>query len=597
MLICIAPRVSKRGHSSVSNAKSAARMHAPTALVAGVLLSGLCMSVAAQTSVGSQGTDAGRVYDSLQKRGPQTQPAILPDVKLQPNVTAPNDTLGAATQLEVKQFRIEGVTLLAQPRLDQVVKPFAGRTLSVAQLQEAADAVAQTYREAGYLFVQALVLPQSITDGVVTITVREGRIEKLDTASTPAGKSLPGVVQSGLEKNIRSGETLSTPALEETLLLVNDLPGQGRTTAEIAPGTQADTANIKVNYTPAARVGGVVQADNTGGRYTGRNRLLGQIYVNDPLGIADQASLTVLTTGKLLSFAQLGYRAPLGLRTSVGVSASTLKYDVCCLAAGQSSSGTADSLGLDVAYNVRMQRGSQFALTAAADTKKLATDANGAEQTRRKVQGLSLGARGYWTDSAYNGWSASWRTGRVDLATNPADLAADEVGARVQGRFSKLNASAYRNQAFSNGWSWQVSLRGQANLGRNLESSERFSLGGADGVRAYPSGEGVGETGWLAAVDVRYALAAVQGLSLTGFVDTGGIKRFSKNAVLLAGATPNSYQLSGAGLGLRYETTAVTLLLTVAKPIGQNRGLDAAGNNNEGRSDGTQAWVSAAWRF
>ncbi len=591
MLICITPAGSKLGQCGVFDAKTTVSARAQPAWVAGLLLSGFCATVGAQT------TDAGRVYDSLQKRGPQTQPAVVPDVKLQPNVTAPSETLGAATQLEVKQFRIEGATLLAQPRLEQVVKPFAGRTLTVAQLQEAADAVAQTYREAGYLLVQALVLPQAIADGVVTITVREGKIEKLSTASTQAGQSPPKVVQSGLEQNIRAGEPLSTPALEETLLLVNDLPGQGRTTAEIAPGTQADSADIKVNYTPAPRVGGLVQADNTGGRYTGRNRLLGQLVVNDPLGLADQASLTVLTTGSLLSFAQLGYRAPLGLRTTLGVSASTLKYDVCCLAVGQSSSGAADSLGLDVAYNLRMQRGSQFTLAASADTKKLATDANGAEQTRRKVQGLTLGARGYWTDSAYNGWSASWRTGRVDLATNPADLAADEVGARVQGNFSKLSASAYRNQAFSNGWSWQVSLRGQANLGRNLESSERFSLGGVDGVRAYPSGEGVGETGWLAAVDVRYALAAVQGLSLTGFVDTGGIKRFSKNAALLAGTTPNSYQLSGAGLGLRYEITAATLLLSVAKPIGQNRGVDAAGNNSEGRSDSTQAWVSVAWRF
>ena len=596
MSIRIAQAVSASGQNNLFKPKNPVCTLASPAALAGLVLMGFCATTGAQTSPAAQNTDAGRVYDSLQKRGPQTQPAVVPDVKLQPKVTTPSETMGAATQLEVKQFKIEGATLLAQPRLEQVVKPFAGRTLTVAQLQEAADAVAQTYREAGYLFVQALVLPQSITEGVVTITVREGRIEKLDAASTLAGRSLPRVVQSGLEQNIRSGETLSTPALEETLLLVNDLPGQGRTTAEIASGTQADTANIKVNYTPASRVAGVVQADNTGGRYTGRNRLLGQVVVNDPLGIADQANLTVLTTGKLLSFAQLGYRAPLGLRTSVGASASTLKYDVCCLAEGQSSSGTANSFALDVAYNVRMQRGSQFALVASADTKKLATDANGAEQTRRGVQGLTWGARGYWTDSAYNGWSASWRTGKLDL-TNPADLAADEVGARAQGRFSKLSASAYRNQAFSNGWSWQVSLRGQANLGRNLESSERFSLGGADGVRAYPSGEGVGETGWLAAVDVRYALAAVQGLSLTGFADTGGIKRFSKNAALLAGTTPNSYQLSGAGLGLRYETVATTMSLMVAKPVGQNRGLDAVGNNNEGRTDGTQAWVSVAWRF
>jgi hemolysin activation/secretion protein len=98
------------------------------------VLLGFCTMAGAQTAPAAQTTDAGRVYDSLQKRGPQTQPAIVPDVKLQPNVAAPSDTLGAATQLEVKQFRVEGATLLAQPRLELVVKPFAGRTLTVSQL-------------------------------------------------------------------------------------------------------------------------------------------------------------------------------------------------------------------------------------------------------------------------------------------------------------------------------------------------------------------------------------------------------------------------------------------------------------------------------
>jgi hemolysin activation/secretion protein len=122
-------------------------------------------------------------------------------------------------------------------------------------------------------------------------------------------------------------------------------------------------------------------------------------------------------------------------------------------------------------------------------------------------------------------------------------------------------------------------------------------LGGSDGVRAYPSGEAVGDSGWLVTLELRYALAALPGLSLGGFVDTGGIRRFSKNTTLLTGTVPNTYQLSGAGLGLRYDTEAVSLALVWAKPVGNNRGLDAAGNNNEARQDGSRAWVTAAWRF
>lgn len=560
-------------------------------VVAAVALAGLSAGALAQT------TDAGRVYESLQKRGPQVLQPQAPSVNLKPSAAPASVMPSADAQLEVKQFKVEGALLLAQPRLEAIVQPLAGRTMTVAQLQEAADAVTQAYRDAGYMLVQAAVLPQSIQNGVVTITVREGKLDKLDVASTQAGRPLPTVVQNALVQNIRTVEPVNTPLLEESLLLVNDLPSRGRASAEIVQGLQGDSTTIGINYASAARVSGAVQADNGGSRFTGRNRVFGQLFLNDPLGLADQASLSVLTTGSLLSSVQAGYRVPLGLRTTLGVSASKLRYVLCCQTTGQNSSGDVGAFAFDAAYNVRMLRGEQITLFAAGDMKKLETETNGVQQAQRKLQGLTVGARGYWGGAAYNGWSASLRGGKADLAGNAADLAQDATDTKVQGNYSKFNASYYRSQSFSSVWSWQTNLRGQRNLGRNLESSERFVLGGIDGVRAYPSGEAVGDSGWLATLELRYALAALQGLSLSGFVDSGGVRRFTKDRTLLAVVVPNNYQLSGAGLGLRYETDAVSLALVWAKPVGNNRGLDAAGNNNEGRQDGSRAWLTAALRF
>lgn len=545
----------------------------------------------------AQNTDAGRVYDSLQRRGSQVLQPRAPSVNLKPGAAAASVMPNVDAQLEVKQFRVEGALLLAQPRLEAAVKPFAGRTMTVAQLQEAADAVTQLYRDAGYMLVQAAVLPQTIQDGIVIITVREGRLSNLDIASAQVGRPLPSVVQEGLAHNIRKDEPVNTPQLEETLLLVNDLPSRGRASAEIMPGAQADSSAVTISYAPSTRVGGSVQADNAGSRFTGRNRLFGQVFVNDPLGLADQLSMGVLTTGSGLSSVQASYRVPLGLRTTVGVSASKLAYELCCQTVGQNGSGDVGAFALDASYNLKMLRGEQITLFALGDVKKLETDTNGVEQTQRNVRGITLGARGYWSDIAYNGWSASLRGGKADLADNATDFASDAAGAKVQGNYSKLNASYYRSQAFSAAWSWQLNVRGQKNLGRNLESSEKFALGGSDGVRAYPSGEAVGDSGWLATLELRYALAALPGLSLAGFVDTGSVRRFSKNAALLSGAVPNSYQLSGSGLGLRYDTDAVTLSLLWAKPVGSNRGLDVARNNSEVKRDGARAWLTAAWRF
>jgi hemolysin activation/secretion protein len=552
---------------------------------------------AANVTASAQNIDAGRVYDSLQKPNPQIKQPKVPSLNLKQDVPEAALSSTTTTQLEVKRFRIEGAQLLSQPRLEAATKRFEGRTLTVAQLQEAADAITQIYHDAGYLLALAQVLPQAIEDGEVTITVREGRLERLNVASTKPDQSLPAVVRSGLQQSAREGEAINTRVLEETLLLVNDLPGQARASAEIAPGELKDSSTLNINYAAAPRVGGLVQLDNGGGRYTGRNRMFGQLFVNEPLGLGDQASVSVFSTGALLTSLQVGYRVPVGLRTALGLSASKLKYDLCCLANDQSSGGSVRNYSLEVTHNLRLLRDQQLTMFANVDGKLLESDSNAVQQTQRKVQGATLGMRGFWSGAAYSAWSLAWRGGKANLQNNAADLAQDEAGARVQGAYSKLNASYYLNQALTQAWSWRLNLRGQANVGRNLESSERFSLGGSDGVRGYAPGEAIGDSGWLANLELRYALASVQGLSLGAFVDTGGIKRYSKDADALAGEIPNSYQLSGAGLGLHYETPAASVSLTVAKPVGSNRGLDAAGNNSEERLDGTRAFLSAAWRF
>ena len=546
----------------------------------------------------AQNLDAGRVYDSLQKSSPQLQAPTAPKVQLKPGSEAADQAPVAGGQVEVKQFRVEGARLVPAAVIAAAVQPFAGRTLTVAQLQEAAAAVTQVYRDAGYVLARAVVLPQPIQDGVVTITVREGQVGSLDITSTASGsKKPPAVVENGLRQTIRVPDPVNLPTLEESLLLVNSLPGRGRASAEIAPDAQGDKTTVNISYAPAAQLGGSLQADNAGSRFTGRNRLFAQVFINDPLGLADQASVGLFTTGPLLSSVQASYRVPVGLRAAVGVSASALRYSLCCLNPGQSGSGDVSAFSLDASYSLRSLRDEQVGLFALADSKKLETDSAGVPQTQRAVNGVTLGARGFWVGSAYNAWAASVRGGKADLSGNAADSALDAAGAKVQGGYSKFNASYYRSQALSSNWSWQINLRGQRNFGRNLESSERIVLGGVDGVRAYPSGEAVGDSAWLATLELRYLVAQVPGLSLSVFADAGGVRRFSKDVALLSGAVPNSYQLSGLGLGLRYDTESVNLALVVAKPVGDNRGVDALGNNSEGRRDAARAWLTAVWRF
>jgi hemolysin activation/secretion protein len=568
-------------------------------IVSVVAATGVMCVAGASWAQSASSTDTGRVLDSVQPRLPSGRLQSAPEVQVKPGGTASSSLPNVGQQIEVKEFRIEGATMLSLPRLEKVLEPYTNRSLTLSQMQEAADAVTQTYREAGYVLAQALVLPQAINNGVVVITVREGQIEKVDVKSAAQGP-VPGVVQNGLAQAMPLNKPLSTRDLEDVLLLVNDLPARGRASAEIAPNAQGDAAVVSVTYTPPPRLQGSVTADSHGNRYTGSNRVIGQLVINEPLGAGDQFSLTGLSTGSLLSYAQMAYRFPVTPRLSLGASASWLDYKLCCQNPGVRVEGGATSWGLDAAYHLSLRRGENSTLYANLDSRRLDSERNGIEQTDRQVDALSLGLRGYTTVGTVRSWNAALRVGRVDLGGNAIDLN-QNVTTGIEGRFSKLTGSFYQNQVISGAWSWIFQARGQYNFGRNLESSERIALGGADGVRGYPSGEGVGDHGWLASAELRYAFAAAPGLSAAVFADGGGIKRYSKNraAVLsMMGQTDNSYSLAGAGIGIRYETQKISLLLQVARPIGSNKGADTAGNNNEGRRDGqTQAWLSASLRF
>ena len=103
-----------------------------------------------------------------------------------------------------------------------------------------------------------------------------------------------------------------------------------------------------------------------------------------------------------------------------------------------------------------------------------------------------------------------------------------------------------------------VSVNGQQ-ANKNLDSSEKFSLGGVNGVRAYPQGEATGDEGYKATIELRRTLTT--NLQGTLFYDYGSI-RVNKNP--FGPAAPNNRSLAGAGFGVIADLAAVQLRASVA---------------------------------
>ena len=137
----------------------------------------------------------------------------------------------------------------------------------------------------------------------------------------------------------------------------------------------------------------------------------------------------------------------------------------------------------------------------------------------------------------------------------------------------------------------------------NLDSSEKFSLGGPNALRAYPVGEASGDEGQLLSAELRCTLpfAAQSGnLQLIGFYDAGHIlinkERYPGDLSTATGR--NDYWLLGAGAGLNYAYSGRFSVRGIwAHVIGDNPGRSIAGRNSDGLNDRDRFWLQCMFSF
>jgi hemolysin activation/secretion protein len=141
--------------------------------------------------------------------------------------------------------------------------------------------------------------------------------------------------------------------------------------------------------------------------------------------------------------------------------------------------------------------------------------------------------------------------------------------------FTKLTYAYSRLQDWITGRALvYFALRGQY-AANNLDTTEQFRLGGADGVRAYAAGDGTGDIGSLATLELRLLPPEswfgrfAREMVFSAFIDGGYVQYRYRPAVSSdPTAAPNHATYSGVGLGLVWvRGNEYTLRLSVSKPV------------------------------
>lgn len=559
-------------------------------VLAGSLLALCCGVLQAQ-----QPPDAG----GLLRDQPKPPPVVAPKPAPAAPAAAPGPADGGP-KVVVRSFRIVGASLIPDAELAEQLKDFVGEELTLAQLQRAAPTLIAYYARKGYL-ARVVLPPQEIKDGIVIINVIEGRrgslrIDRKDGARVDAARA-----QGFVERRLGAGEAMNIADLEEALNILNDQPGV-TARASIAPGSAERAVDVVVSVEDRPLLSIALGADNRGARASGAQQLNGTLSLANPTGLFDAASVLV-NASRGTTFGRIDYSLAAGnsgLR--LGVNAAALDYDLVQPEfKALQANGTARTAGLSAAYPLFRQAARSLSLAASLDDKRLRDLTVAGETSNRLVRVAGIGLSGFANDAAFGGgttqYDAGFGWGKSDQR-NTAALAADATTRQVQGSYSKFNYSLRRLQSLGDDWSLSATLRGQ-NASKNLDSTERFVLGGPSAVRAYPVGEAAADEGWLLSLGLNWR--ANEQLSTSLFVDTGGVKLNDKLWAGWNAGNPrlqNDYRLSGAGIGIdwRFVTQGIVSFV-IASPIGRNPGRDANDRNVDGGTNGTRGWISINLQF
>jgi hemolysin activation/secretion protein len=523
--------------------------------------------------------DAGQTLQQQQQQ-PVAPPKPQPGIDIaKPSSSRPAP--GGMT-VNVDTLVFQGNTVFTAAQLDALLADAKSKPLDMAGLWSLADRVSDHYRRAGYPFARAFLPQQQLQNGTLTIEVVEGRYGQIKTTG-PEGVS---EAARRFLAPLKPGDVIESDALERTTLIIDDLPGI-RATPLIRPGQDTGTGDLDVQIEQTPRLQGSFGLDNQGNRYTGPYRARIGVSLDSPFMLGDQLTAHALGSNDGLWYGGVGYSAPLGHSGLRGhVDATQTRYELGREFESLEATGTAKVLGAGVSYPiVRSQR---VNLTVDASVQhKLLRDRQkvaGIEQSKSSKTlplSLSFDVRDNWAGGGITYGALVFTHGELSL--DASLRATDQTTARTEGDFDKATFDITRIQALTGASTLYLRAATQW-ASQNLDSSEGFGLGGPGGVRAYPTGEAYGDTGWLAQVEWRHDI----GKAVPYVFYDAGYGKTNKEAW-----TPdhNTRFLSGAGVGVRSQWGTWSLEGSLAWRIQGGRPTSETGTRVP------QVWAAASMRF
>ena len=491
----------------------------------------------------------------------------------------------------LKEIRFKGVKSFSNDSIQTMVAKFIGIPLRYDDLLDVATTIENFYKQNNYL-ARVTLVQQDVTEGVLTLDVMESILSKVKVEQPiDTLPSTQALVLALLQRHSPAGKQFNAEGLDRGLSLANELPGAS-VSGSLHEGDNAGETELilKMYKNQSRRM--ELMVDNFGSRATGNQRVMGNFSSINPTDRADLFSLSSIIT-KGSEYLRGAYSLPMGLDGwRAGLNASAMDYEVVVGDVGVVGAvGKAFSQGIDFIYPIKRSPKASSSLTLSAEAKQfnniMATGNVLSEYESEVVLAQLSGAENEFNKvSGLFNYNFTVSHGQIRLQEGSSYQATDSTGNQTEGDFNKLRVNLSYLEPWSSNTDFFVGFSGQL-ADKNLDSSEKFQLGGAMGIRAYPTGEGSGSDGRMLNFELRHRLD--NGVTLTGFYDWGHVDELHNpnedNPTLI-----NSYDLKGFGLSAGYNfSNGVSVKATWATREGSNpnpkipSGLDQDGSRDRNR--------------
>lgn len=548
------------------------------------------------------GPDAGALEQKLKQqienenREAPTESIIK---KKEPTPAAPKDN---QILIEVKKFKVSGITLITKEEAALVLVPFENRSLTLKQINEAANAIVDIYQSKGRI-AQAVVPPQEIKDGLVEIKVTEGKVGSI--VIEPAFEQDPPRLSKKVTKNFIShfnpeGGLIDLDGLERSVTLLNEIPSV-HAEVSLEPGKDDASTNIMMKVDELSKISGRVDVTNFGSASTGYAQAITNISLNDLMGFGDSGSIDIIKSQGSL-YVQGRYFVPGnsdGLRFGIG--GSSMGYDTLPSFSSDISKGRANTVGAYSTYALERTARSNKTISVNLENRAYINYTNDFEISKYKINSATINLQGnrFISDGILT-YSLGGVGGNL-IMNNDTQIEKDDGTIKSRGGYGKLSIYALLSKPLPIIKQTNLLLTFNGQLAtKNLNTAEHLYLGGAYGVRAYPSSQGGGSQGAVISAEINHSFE--NNIELGAFLDAGFIQQYKHTYEDWKGLTNagNFYALYATGLDAKYRyKKKAEVSGTLAYRLNDNPLFNGNGDqlNVDNHERSIQFWLKGSYFF